>query len=50
MATEPESGHAWLRRAGAILQGLILGFLVGLAGIELMALAGAVSAFKYQGF
>jgi hypothetical protein len=50
MATEPERGTGRLRRAGAVMQGLVLGFLVVLAGIELAALAGAVSAFKYQGF
>jgi|APEBP8051072210_1049370.scaffolds.fasta_scaffold20071_2 hypothetical protein len=38
------------RAAGAVLQGLVLGFLVVLAGMELASLAGALSPFKYQGF
>lgn len=38
------------RQAGAILQGLVLGFLVVLAGMELASLAGSLSPFKYQGF
>lgn len=38
------------RQAGAILQGLALGFLVVLAGLELASLAGSLSPFKYQGF
>lgn len=40
----------WFRRAGAIAQGLLLGFLVVLAGMELLSLAVGVSPFKYQGF
>lgn len=38
------------RRAGAVAQGLVLGFLVVLAGMELLSLAADVSPFKYQGF
>jgi hypothetical protein len=38
------------RQAGAIAQGLALGFLVVLAGMELASLAGHLSPFKYQGF
>lgn len=41
---------AWLRRAGAVVQGLVLGLLLPLAVMELAALAGSVGAFKYQGF
>lgn len=43
----------WLstvRKAGAITQGLVLGFLVVLAAMELASLAGHLSPFKYQGF
>lgn len=39
-----------LRRFGAILQGLALGFLIVLAGMELASLVGGLSPFKYQGF
>ena len=39
-----------LRQAGAVAQGLVLGFLVVLAGMELASLAGHLSPFKYQGF
>ena len=39
-----------LRQLGAVLQGLALGFLIVLAGMELASLAGGVSPFKYQGF
>jgi len=39
-----------LRQIGAVLQGLALGFLIVLAGMELASLAGGVSPFKYQGF
>ena len=39
-----------LRRAGAVVQGLVLGLLLPLAAMELVALAGSVGAFKYQGF
>jgi hypothetical protein len=39
-----------LRRAGAVVQGLVLGLLLPLAVMELAALAGSVGAFKYQGF
>lgn len=38
------------RQAGAIAQGVALGFLVVLAGMELASLAGHLSPFKYQGF
>jgi hypothetical protein len=44
---------SWLRRckkAGAVAQGLALGFLVVLAASELASLAGNLSPFKYQGF
>lgn len=54
MATDPRPpGHVqnkWLWRAGAIAQGLALGFLVVLAGMELLSLAADISPFKYQGF
>lgn len=54
MATDfkaPEPAQTlWLRRAGAIAQGLLLGFLVVLAGMELLSLAAEISPFKYQGF
>jgi predicted lipid-binding transport protein (Tim44 family) len=54
MATDakpPEPAQTrWARRAGAIAQGLALGFLVVLAGMELLSLAADVSPFKYQGF
>lgn len=39
-----------LRQAGAIAQGLALGFLVVMAAMELASLAGHLSPFKYQGF
>ena len=39
-----------LRQIGAVLQGLALGFLIVLAGMELASLVGGVSPFKYQGF
>lgn len=42
--------HRRLRRFGAILQGVALGFLIVLAGMELASLAGGLSPFKYQGF
>ncbi len=48
-----EMAEHWLqlfRQAGAITQGLVLGFLVVLAAIELASLAGHLSPFKYQGF
>ena len=38
------------RQVGAILQGLVLGFLLVLALMELASLAGNLSPFKYQGF
>jgi hypothetical protein len=54
MATEPNAPEPaqtlWLRRIGAVVQGLLLGFLVVLAGMELLSLAADVSPFKYQGF
>lgn len=47
----PESlRHRRLRQCGAILQGVALGFLIVLAGMELASLAGGLSPFKYQGF
>jgi hypothetical protein len=39
-----------LQQFGAIVQGLALGFLIVLAGMELASLAGGLSPFKYQGF
>lgn len=39
-----------LRQIGAVVQGLALGFLLVLAGMELASLVGGVSPFKYQGF
>lgn len=52
MATEPQIKVrlARWRRAGAIAQGIVLGFLVVLAGMELASLAADISPFKYQGF
>ena len=52
MATEvsPTLRQRRLRQLGAVLQGLALGFLIVLAGMELASLAGGVSPFKYQGF
>lgn len=54
MADDPMTQQTlWSRRArqaGAVAQGLILGFLVVLAGMELASLAGALNPFKYQGF
>lgn len=54
MATDPASPETArmrrFRRAGAVAQGLVLGFLVVLAGMELLSLAADVSPFKYQGF
>ncbi|MHA6264584.1 hypothetical protein ACXYMO_15380 [Arenibacterium sp. CAU 1754] len=38
------------RRAGQILKGLIVGFLFGVAIIELLGQIGNLSAFQYQGF
>ena len=37
-------------RAGAVAQGIALGFLIVLAAMELASLAGGLSPFKYQGF
>ena len=42
--------HRRLQQLGAILQGLVLGVMIVLAGIELASLAGGLSPFKYQGF
>ena len=39
-----------LRLVGQIVLGLVLGFALVPAVLELAALAGAVTAFKYQGF
>ena len=39
-----------LRQIGAVIQGLALGYLIVLAGMELASLVGGVSPFKYQGF
>ena len=39
-----------LQQLGAIVQGLVLGFLIVLALMELASLAGGLSPFKYQGF
>ncbi len=54
MATDPKAPDPrktlWFRRAGAVAQGLVLGFLVVLAGMELLSLAADISPFKYQGF
>ncbi len=54
LATDPKAPEPaqtlWFRRAGAIAQGLLLGLLVVLAGMELLSLAADVSPFKYQGF
>lgn len=54
MATDakpPErKGTRWFRIAGAIAQGMALGFLVVLAAMELLSLAADISPFKYQGF
>jgi hypothetical protein len=50
MADEQAALRRAARAAGAVLQGLVLGFLVVLAGMELASLAGALSPFKYQGF
>lgn len=38
------------RKVGAIVQGVVLGFLVLLAVMELASFAGHLSPFKYQGF
>ena len=35
---------------GAVLQGLVLGLLVFAAVIQLLALAGDLRVFRYQGF
>lgn len=53
MPIDPQAAEArlvWFRRAGAIAQGVALGFLVVLAGMELASLAADISPFKYQGF
>jgi hypothetical protein len=53
MAHDPAKGsrkEQRLRQFGAILQGVALGFLIVLAGMELASLAGGLSPFKYQGF
>jgi hypothetical protein len=54
MATDPAPAETArqrrFRRAGAVAQGLVLGVLVVLAGMELMSLAADISPFKYQGF
>jgi hypothetical protein len=40
----------WARQLGAIVQGIVLGFLLVLALMELASLAGNLSPFRYQGF
>ncbi len=51
MATrEPLPRLAWARRIGAVAQGLALGYLVVLAGMELASLAAGISPFAYQGY
>ena len=51
LATPPPPARASLpRRAGQIMLGVVLGLMLVPAVLELAALAGAVSAFKYQGF
>ena len=54
MATDPKDPLSartlFFFRVGAIAQGLILGFLVVLAAMELLSLAAGISPFKYQGF
>lgn len=46
----PTPSRSNLRLAGQIALGLVLGFALVPALLELFALAGAVTAFKYQGF
>jgi hypothetical protein len=45
----PDHLRAW-RRAGAVLQGLILGSLVTVAILNLLRVASDAQIFRYQGF
>ena len=46
----PTSPPSLARRAGQIAQGLIVGSLLLLALFELLAQAGDITPFRYQGF
>ena len=42
--------NRWLFRAGALVQGLMLGAFLSVAVLMLLALQGGGSIFRYQGF
>jgi len=50
MNTPPENGPVWAWRAGQVAQGLVMGALLFFAVVGLLALAGDVTAFSYQGY
>ncbi len=45
----PKEAQSWYR-AGAVLQGLILGPLVTFAVLNLIRMASGATIFRYQGF
>ena len=47
---DPTPAPHWARQAGRVVLGLVLGLALAPALLELVALAGNVSPFKYQGF
>ena len=48
--TPPAAGPTGWRRAGAVLQGLVLGPLVAVAVLNLIRVASDAQIFRYQGF
>lgn len=47
---KPEKGPTWAWRVGQIAQGLVMGMLLFFAVLGLLALAGNVLPFRYQGY
>lgn len=50
LASATPSATRWTRRAGAIVMGFALGFLLVIAMIEFLRSLGALTAFQYQGY
>ncbi len=46
----PEEGPVWAWRAGQIAQGIVMGAMLVIAVVGLLAVAGDVTAFSYQGY